>query len=121
MSAFKPLAEIPPQHIWTGVMARTVEGERMSFAIVELAPNSIVDEHEHPNEQIGIVLRGTMAFTVGGETRPLRAGDTYNIPGGVRHHVRTGPEGAVVVDVFSPVRTDWSRFEKGTPAPPVWP
>jgi quercetin dioxygenase-like cupin family protein len=121
MSFFKPLADLPPQDIWKGVVARTVEGERMSFAIVELGPDSVVDEHQHPNEQIGIVLSGTMSFTIGGETRSLNAGDIYNIPGGVKHHVKAGPDGAVVVDVFSPVRADWGRFEKRAPRPPVWP
>jgi quercetin dioxygenase-like cupin family protein len=121
MSIFTRLAEIPPQQIWDGVLARTVEGDRMSFAVVELSPGSVVHEHDHPNEQVGIVLRGSLTFTVGGETRTLAAGDTYNIPSGVRHHVVSGPEGAVVVDVFSPVRADWSRFEKGAPRPPVWP
>jgi quercetin dioxygenase-like cupin family protein len=121
MSIFIPLAEIPPQQIWNGVVARTVEGEQMSFAVVELAPGSVVDEHDHPNEQVGVVLRGSLTFTVGGETRVLGPGDTYNIPSGIRHHVVTGADGAVVVDVFSPVRADWSRFEKGVPRPPVWP
>lgn len=93
----------------------------MSFAVVELGPGSVVEEHDHSNEQVGIVLRGSLTFTVGSETQVLRAGDTYNIPSGVRHRVVTGPDGAVVVDVFSPVRADWSRFEKGAPQPPVWP
>jgi quercetin dioxygenase-like cupin family protein len=121
MTIFKSLAEIPPQHIWNGVVARTVEGEKMSFAVVELTPNSVVAEHQHPNEQIGIVLQGSLTFTIGGEKRLLRAGDTYNIPGGVPHDAVAGPDGTVVVDVFSPVRADWSRFEKGTPQRPVWP
>ena len=121
MTIFKALSDVSPQQIWNGVVARTVEGERMSFAIVELAPDSRVDEHQHPNEQIGIVLQGSLTFTIGGETRTLHLGDTYNIPGGVSHHAVTGPEGAVVVDVFAPVRADWSRFEKETPRPPVWP
>ena len=121
MTIFKPLAEIPPQEIWNGVVARVVEGDRLSFAVVELTPNSIVAEHQHPNEQIGIVLRGSMTFTIGGQARLIRAGDTYNIPGGVLHDAVTGPDGAVVVDVFSPVRADWNRFAKGAPKPPVWP
>jgi quercetin dioxygenase-like cupin family protein len=121
MTIFKPLAEIPPQQIWDGVLARAVEGERMSFAVVELSPNSVVAQHRHTNEQIGIILEGSLTFTIGGEARVLRAGDTYNIPGGVPHDAVTGPEGAVVVDVFSPVRADWSRFEKEAPRPPLWP
>src|SRR5688500_1184753 len=82
MSYFKPRAELAPQHIWSGVVARTVEGERMSFAVVELGPGSVVEAHQHVNEQIGIVLSGSLSFTIGGETRVLGAGDTYNIPGG---------------------------------------
>lgn len=121
MTIFQRLADIPPQQIWNGVIARTVEGAHMSFAVVELAAGSVVEEHAHPNEQVGIVLRGWLTFTVGGDTQVLRAGDTYNIPSGVRHHVLTGPEGAVVVDVFSPIRADWRRFEKGTPQAPIWP
>jgi quercetin dioxygenase-like cupin family protein len=121
MSYFKPLAELAPQDIWDGVVARTVEGARMSFAVVELASGGVVAAHQHDNEQIGIVLSGSMSFTIGGETRSLRAGDTYNIPGGVVHHATAGPEGAVVVDVFAPVRSDWSRFEKRPPQPPRWP
>ena len=121
MTIFKPLAEIPPQEIWNGVLARVVEGDRLSFAIVELPPNSVVAAHQHPNEQIGIVLQGSMTFTIGGEARLIRAGDTYNIPGSVLHDAVTGPDGAVVVDVFSPVRADWNRFPKGAVRPPVWP
>jgi quercetin dioxygenase-like cupin family protein len=121
MTIFKSLREIPPQRIWDGVLARVVEGDRMSFAIVELAPNSVVGEHQHPNEQVGIVLTGSLTFTIGGEERLLRIGDTYNIPGGVPHHAVTGSEGAVVIDAFSPVRADWARFAKEALQPPVWP
>jgi quercetin dioxygenase-like cupin family protein len=121
MPTFKPLAEIPPQRIWDGVLARVVEGDRMSFAVVELAPNSVVAEHQHPNEQMGIVLQGSMTFTIGGEARLLQPGDTYNIPGGVSHHAVTGPDGSTVIDVFSPVRADWARFAKEALQPPQWP
>ena len=84
METFKSLREIAPQRIWEGVLARVVEGDTMSFALVELAPNSVVAEHQHHNEQMGIVLRGSMTFTIGGEPRLLHTGDTYNIPGECR-------------------------------------
>ena len=121
MPTFTPLAEIGPQRIWEGVLARVVKGDRLSLAVVELAPNSVVQEHQHPNEQVGIVLQGSLTFTIGGEARLLRPGDTYNIPGGVLHDAVTGPDGCVAVDVFSPVRADWERFVKEQAQPPVWP
>ena len=121
MSAYANLAELQPLPIWTGVLGRAVQGDRITMAVVELAPNTIVPDHDHPNEQLGIVLKGSMTFTIGGERRELLAGDTYNIPANVVHGVVAGAEGGVAIDVFSPVRSDWSRFTPLPPAPAAWP
>jgi quercetin dioxygenase-like cupin family protein len=91
------------------------------MAVVELSPNTHVPDHQHPNEQLGLVLRGSMTFTIGGERRELKAGDTYNIPANVLHGVVAGPDGGVAIDVFSPVRSDWVRFTPLPPAPSAWP
>src|SRR5512145_570153 len=121
MSAFASLSEIGPLPIWTGVQARAVQGAHITMATVELAPGGVVPEHRHHNEQLGIVLKGSLVFTIGGERGELVAGDTYNIPADVPHDVVAGPNGAVVIDVFSPVRADWGKFQPGPPAAPLWP
>jgi quercetin dioxygenase-like cupin family protein len=121
MSAFHSLASLPTLPIWSGIEARLVEGAAMSFAVVELAPGASAVMHQHANEQIGLVLRGTMHFQVGDEKRTLQAGDTYVIPGNVPHEATAGAEGAVVIDVFAPVRSDWRRFEPQAPSTPKWP
>lgn len=121
MSAFKGLAEIQPQQVWNGILGRVVEGESMTFGVLELAPGAVAATHQHPNEQIGIVLRGSLTFTIGGETRELGTGDTYNIPGGVVHQAVAGAEGAVVIDTFAPVRSDWATHPKLDPRAPIWP
>ena len=121
MSAFAKLADLGPLPIWNGVLGRTVQGANITLAVVELEPNSIVPEHQHPNEQLGVVLTGTMKVRIGGERREIGPGDTYNIPGDVPHEFHIGSAGAVVVDVFSPVRADWSRFEPLAPSRPRWP
>jgi quercetin dioxygenase-like cupin family protein len=121
MSAFAKLSELGPLPIWNGVLCRAVEGANITMAVVELEPKAVVPEHQHPNEQIGVVLQGSVTFTIGGERRDLVVGDTYVIPGNVPHDVVTGPSGAVVVDVFAPVRADWARFEPTAPSRPLWP
>ena len=121
MSAFDDLAGMEPLRIWTGVAARAVQGERSSFAVVELDPGSVVPEHAHPNEQLGLVLRGSLEFRVGNETSELGPGSTWSIPGNVPHEVRAGPEGAVVIDVFAPARADWAAIERDPPREPRWP
>ena len=121
MTAFRALAEIGPLPIWPGILARVVHGREMTFAVVELEPGAAATLHQHANEQIGIVLRGTMTFQIGDDTRTLVAGDTYEIPSNVPHEATAGAEGAVVIDVFSPIRADWNRFTPEPPRPPRWP
>ena len=121
MSAFRPLGEIGPLPIWPGILARVVEGKDITFAIVELDAGAVAARHQHANEQLGIVLRGTMAFDIGGEVRDLRAGDTYEIPSNVWHEATAGPDGAVVIDVFAPIRADWHRFTATEKRTPIWP
>ena len=98
------LAEITPIRVWEGVVARRVQGEQLTLAVVELAPDSIVPEHRHPNEQCGIVIRGQVRFRIGDETRSIGPGGTWRILGNEPHEVHTGPEGATVIDVFAPIR-----------------
>jgi quercetin dioxygenase-like cupin family protein len=121
MSTFNALADIPPLPIWTGVLARAVEGREITFAIVELDSGAVVGQHQHPNEQVGIILKGALRFNIGSESRDLHVGDTYVIPAGVPHDAIAGPQGAVVVDVFAPVRSDWRQFTPGPTQTPRWP
>jgi quercetin dioxygenase-like cupin family protein len=121
VSAFEELAAIGPQDIWNGVVVRAVQGERITLGVVELEPSSIVPEHSHENEQLGIVLSGTLTFRVGDEARELGSGSTWCIPSDTPHEVTTGPEGAVVIDVFTPPRDDWSAFDHQPPRTPRWP
>ena len=114
------LADLPPIPVWEGVIARRVQGERLTLAVVELAPNAIVPEHRHPNEQNGLVIQGRVLFRCGDEERELGLGGTWRILGGVPHSVVAGPDGAVVIDVFTPIRDDWDR--RGVlDQPPLWP
>ena len=121
MAPFRHVSDLPVLPIWDAVTARVVEGQTMTFSIVELAPNAPVARHQHPQEQMGVVLTGTLRFTVGDETRDLHPGDTYAIPGGTVHTAVSGPDGAVVVDVFSPVRDDWRRLTPDPPRAARWP
>jgi quercetin dioxygenase-like cupin family protein len=121
MSVFERLAAIPPLAIWDGVIARAVDGERMTLAVVELEPDAQVAEHSHDNEQLAIVLHGSMTLRVDAEERELAPGDTYRIDSNVPHAARAGSEGAVVIDVFAPTRADWDSAERIEPRPPRWP
>jgi quercetin dioxygenase-like cupin family protein len=120
LSAFDEIGAVVPQKIWDGVLGRVVQGERVTLGVVELDPDSVVPEHSHENEQVGLVLEGSLVFRIGEESRELAPGAMYVIPANTPHDVQTGPEGAVVVDVFAPVRADWGGLERAE-RPPRWP
>ena len=120
-SAFDDLAGIGPLPIWDGIAARAVSGERITLAVIELDPGAVAAEHAHENEQLGIVLSGTMTFRVGDEVRELGPGGTWKIAADTPHEATAGPEGAVVIDVFGPPRDDWQALEPVEGRRPRWP
>ena len=67
MPNLRDITDQPLIRVWDGVAARTVEGERITLAVVELDPDALVPEHRHPNEQMGMVIRGTVHFRIGTE------------------------------------------------------
>ncbi|MEJ7748225.1 MAG: cupin domain-containing protein [Candidatus Limnocylindrales bacterium] len=116
------IADVPGIDVWgTTVRARVIAGERASLALVELDPDAVVSEHLHDNEQLGIVIEGSVTFTIAGVTRILGPGGTWRIPSGATHDIVAGSSGAVVVDVFAPVRADWAALPRSEPRALRWP
>ncbi|MCW3002894.1 MAG: cupin protein [Conexibacter sp.] len=116
MSAFCALEDVVPEILGEGVVTRILRGERMTLVFVELDPGSPVPEHAHDNEQIGVLVSGSMEFRIGGELREIRAGDAWTIPAGVPHAVdRAGPDGAALIEAFAPARVDWDGLERIAP------
>jgi quercetin dioxygenase-like cupin family protein len=121
MPGFDDVGAIAPQQIWDGIAGRVVHGERITLGVVELDPNVVLPEHSHDHEQLGIVLRGSIRFRIGDETRELGPGGTWAIPSNAPHSAEVGSDGAVVIDVFTPTRDDWKAIAADTPRPPRWP
>jgi quercetin dioxygenase-like cupin family protein len=116
MSAFASASETAPRRIWDGVAGRVVMGGNATLGVIELAPGSVVPEHSHPNEQLGILLEGTVTFRIGGERRTLQQrGDTWSIPPDVPHEAQAGEAGAVVAEAFAPARADWHELPLADP------
>lgn len=95
------------KELFEGIVARTYWGDNLLMAVVDVAANGVVPPHSHPHEQAGLVLEGEIEFTIGEETRLLKAGDVYVIPGGVEHGAVAGDSPCKVLDIFSPVREEY--------------
>jgi quercetin dioxygenase-like cupin family protein len=116
LSHYSELREIEPLQIWEGVVARAVAGDEATLAAIELDPGAVVPEHAHVNEQTGILIRGSLTFTIGGETKKLLPGAMWVIPGHTPHSVEVGPEGAGLVELFAPPRADWAGLQRLDPS-----
>ncbi len=91
------------------VSRQAVHGQTMTIARIRLRKGALVERHEHVNEQVATVLRGTMKFVVGdGEEHVVSAGETIVFPPNVPHSAEA-LEDSDVLDAFSPVREDWVR------------
>jgi len=108
MSLYFPTVEECGRHtIFPGVHIKTCAADRMMISVVDLDPHSVVEEHAHPHEQVGILLSGKMVFTIGNEQKTVQAGEMWRIPGNVRHKVVTLDEPARAIDIFTPVREEY--------------
>jgi quercetin dioxygenase-like cupin family protein len=93
--------------IFPGVEILTNAGTNLMLSVVRFEPRSVVADHSHPHEQMGILLEGRLEFTIGDVTRILGPGDMWRIPSGVRHRVRALDAPVLALDVFHPIREDY--------------
>ncbi len=90
-----------------GIEMRVMTGGKMMANWVRIDPGVTVPTHAHEHEQIGLVLEGEIDLTIGNETRTLRPGQAYTIPGNLPHAATGGPQGCLVLDIFSPPREEY--------------
>jgi quercetin dioxygenase-like cupin family protein len=108
MSQFFPTGkELSRHQIFPGVHIATCSGEKMMLSLVELEPHSVVAEHSHPHEQVGMVLSGRAIFYIGDEEKTLQQGDMYCMPGNVKHKVVVLDEPVKALDIFHPIREEY--------------
>ena len=122
MQNLTDIADQPVIALWgEHVRARRVQGERITFAVVELDPDADLPQHTHEAEQMGMVIVGEMRFEIDGEVRVLGPGGTWRIASMRPHKATAGPDGATVVDVFTPLRSDWDTRPTEPASAPRWP
>lgn len=81
-------------------------GEKSMVTKMNYVVGNFATEHTHPHEQCGYVISGKYKMTVEDEVFILTAGDSYAVPGNVRHSFEV-LEAGEVVDVFTPQREDY--------------
>ena len=96
-----------------GVKTRIFPGENVMISVVRITPNRAGEIHHHPQEQWGVLLEGSGVRVQDGVEHPVKAGDFWQTPGNVPHGFVAGPEGAVILDIFSPPREEYRKTGSG--------
>ena len=96
-----------------GITTRIFPGDQAMLSVVRLAPHAEGKLHHHPEEQWGVMLEGSGLRSQDGQDIAVKKGDFWRTPGNVPHSLRAGPDGAVVLDVFSPPREEYRKAGSG--------
>lgn len=81
------------------VQISVIRSDDGMVAFFTFLKDMVLPPHAH-GPQWGTVVAGEVTFTIGGETKIYRTGDSYNIPDGVVHGA-TIKAGTRVIDVFA--------------------
>jgi len=90
-----------------GISTRIFCGQEAMLSVVTIEANAKGKIHSHPQEQWGYLIEGSGIRIQDGEEIIINKGDFWQTPGGVVHGIIGGPNGAKVLDVFSPPRDEY--------------
>lgn len=90
-----------------GVVHKLAWGDKLMLSLVTMEPYAVLPTHSHPHEQMGILISGTMELAIAEEIMPLSGNTMFLVPGMTLHALKAGPEGAVLVEAFSPPREEY--------------
>ena len=64
--------QIEEKELVPGFNGKFIHSENMTFAYWRAKEGSLAPEHNHPHEQVLIVLEGNFEFTLNGETKIIK-------------------------------------------------
>jgi quercetin dioxygenase-like cupin family protein len=100
-------ASIPVEQLEPGIERQMIVGENLMICRLRISPKVVTPAHDHPHEQMTLVERGRVLFTIGDEQRLAQAGDVLHFPSGTWHGATMLDEEVILVDIFSPIREDF--------------
>lgn len=87
-----------------GITASVALGAQLSAAVFTLVPGAVVPHHDHPNEEFGQVLRGSLELRWADQVAVLHAGEGFILPAGVAHGARALDDGCELLECYAPPR-----------------
>ena len=90
-----------------GIKLKTlVYGEKTLFTEFRMDAGSVLPQHAHIHEQTGYLIEGKIRLTIGEQVFEVEKGDSWCIPGNVKHSAEILKD-SVAIEVFSSVRDEY--------------
>ena len=81
-------------------------GKDIQLIRYDRAPGGVTPEHSHPEELIGIMIKGRQEAVINGERVTITAGIGYHVPANEKHgpFINVGDETCISLGILSPPR-----------------
>ena len=105
-SPFATFDDREPYAIFDGVGLQAIAGDQVFLGRVTYAPGTTVARHSHEHTApVRLIRDGSVAMTIGDETRELGPGDVCVVNRGVEHELHSAI-GVTFVEALGPVPLD---------------
>lgn len=99
--------DVQLENLGDGISRKVLaHNDNMMAVEVHFEKGAVGAMHNHPHEQLTYVLSGEFEFTIGDETKIVKAGDTMYKEPSIEHGC-VCLEAGVLIDNFTPMRKDF--------------
>ena len=105
--------KVPFEQVANGIRRQMVIGQNVMVCRFTFDPFVVTDVHSHRHEQITLVVKGKVRFTIDGQVVIAAPGDVLHFPPNNRHGATMLDEEVVLIDIFSPIREDFLSVPVG--------
>jgi gluconolactonase len=103
------LQEVQLTELSPGANSRLIAGRGAQVSFLRMNPNTTFPDHIHPEEQLMIVLRGSIDEVILDGVTAMGKEDILLLPGDMVHGGKVGESGCDVIDDFWPPRPDYAE------------
>lgn len=97
---------VPKQQMGPLITRQVIHTPALTLVRGTFTRDAVVALHQHVHEQVTSVLSGRLRLEIDGHATVLTAGELARIPSNLPH-LAEALEDTIVLDVFTPARTDW--------------
>jgi quercetin dioxygenase-like cupin family protein len=104
--SYHTLSKVREEQMSPHISRKLIVGQNEMLGFVYLKKGSVVPAHKHVSEQITVILKGGLEFSVQNKKILVKENEILVIPPNVEHSA-VAVDDTIDLDCFSPLREDW--------------